>query len=81
MADKEKELATLRAQVNRRDRKKNDGKDEERQKRLNRLTMDLENDRIMIQKLEELNQQLEVIGGDFLKRGWGVFGACMGALF
>jgi hypothetical protein len=33
----------------------------DQQKRLNRLTVDLENDRLMIQKLDELNQQLEVL--------------------
>ncbi|KAI8148980.1 SH3-binding, glutamic acid-rich protein-domain-containing protein [Fennellomyces sp. T-0311] len=58
LAEKEKELATLQTQLNRRDRKPTSD-DQERQKRLNRLTMDLESDKIMIQKLEELNQQLE----------------------
>lgn len=58
LEEKEKELAVLRAQLNRRDRKPKNG--DEDQKRLNRLTMDLESDRLMIQKLEELNQQLEV---------------------
>lgn len=55
LEEKEKEIATLRAQLN-----SSQSKDQERQKRLNRLTMDLESDRLMIQKLEELNQQLEV---------------------
>ncbi|KAI9243606.1 SH3-binding, glutamic acid-rich protein-domain-containing protein [Phascolomyces articulosus] len=60
LAEKEKELAKLQSQLNRRDRSPKDSdKDQERQKRLNRLTMDLESDKIMIQKLEELNQQLE----------------------
>ncbi|ORZ25543.1 hypothetical protein BCR42DRAFT_400384 [Absidia repens] len=63
LADKEGELAELRSELTRRERtpsnrtKPNDV--QERQKRLNRLTVDLENDRLMIQKLEELNQQLE----------------------
>ncbi|KAI9317994.1 hypothetical protein BX666DRAFT_1576056 [Dichotomocladium elegans] len=57
LAEKEKELAVLRAQVRRRDRSPKKG--DEDQKRLNRLTMDLESDRLMIQKLEELNLQLE----------------------
>ena len=61
LAEKEKELAKLNSQINRRDRSpKDNDKDQERQRRLNRLTMDLESDKIMIQKLEELNQQLEV---------------------
>ncbi|KAF7726909.1 hypothetical protein EC973_008204 [Apophysomyces ossiformis] len=62
LAEKENELVELRAELNRRDRKpkkQGDNADQERQKRLNRLTMDLESDRLMIQKLEELNQQLE----------------------
>ncbi|KAI9300146.1 hypothetical protein BJ944DRAFT_244475 [Cunninghamella echinulata] len=62
LADKEAELAELRSELTRRDRTpKNNNKssDQERQKRLNRLTIDLENDRLMIQKLEDLNQQLE----------------------
>lgn len=51
----------LRSQLNRRDRKpKDEAQRTADQKRLNRLTMDLENDRLMIQKLEELNKQLEV---------------------
>ena len=61
LAEKEKELAKLNSQLNRRDGSpQDDDKDQERQKRLNRLTMDLESDKIMIQRLEELNQQLEV---------------------
>ncbi|KAG0164965.1 hypothetical protein DFQ28_009834 [Apophysomyces sp. BC1034] len=62
LAEKENELVELRAELSRRDRKpkkQNASEDQERQKRLNRLTMDLESDRLMIQKLEELNQQLE----------------------
>ncbi|KAI8096580.1 uncharacterized protein BX664DRAFT_355928 [Halteromyces radiatus] len=63
LADKEGELAELRTELTRRERtSSNRGKSndvQERQKRLNRLTVDLENDRLMIQKLEELNQQLE----------------------
>ncbi|KAI8341064.1 hypothetical protein BC941DRAFT_467126 [Chlamydoabsidia padenii] len=64
LSEKEGEVAELRSELNRRERtpsqrtnKTNDVEDQ--QKRLNRLTMDLENDRLMIQKLEELNQQLE----------------------
>lgn len=62
LTEKEDELAELRAQLNRRDRKPKQSltKDQENQRRLNRLTMDLENDRLLIQRLEELNQQLEV---------------------
>lgn len=65
LADKEGELAELRSELTRRERvpANRGGKPnevQERQKRLNRLTVDLENDRLMIQKLEELNQQLEV---------------------
>ncbi|KAG2223379.1 hypothetical protein INT45_002874 [Circinella minor] len=60
LAEKEKELAKLNSQLNCRDGSPQDNdKEQERQKRLNRLTMDLESDKIMIQKLEELNQQLE----------------------
>ncbi|KAG2233324.1 hypothetical protein INT48_007760 [Thamnidium elegans] len=60
LTEKENELAELRAQLNRRDRKpKQSSKDQDNQKRLNRLTMDLENDRLLIQRLDELNQQLE----------------------
>ncbi|KAI8063466.1 hypothetical protein BC940DRAFT_327327 [Gongronella butleri] len=59
LADKEGELAELRSELTRRERRPNSKGQDERQKRLNRLTMDLENDRLMIQKLEELNQQLE----------------------
>ncbi|GAA5804058.1 hypothetical protein HPULCUR_009544 [Helicostylum pulchrum] len=60
LTEKEDELAELRAQLNRRDRKpKQSSKDQDNQKRLNRLTMDLENDRLLIQRLDELNQQLE----------------------
>lgn len=60
--EKEDELAELRAQLNRKDRKPKSGitKDQEHQRRLNRLTVDLENDRLLMQKLEELNHQLEV---------------------
>ncbi|CEG84489.1 hypothetical protein RMATCC62417_18285 [Rhizopus microsporus] len=59
--EKEDELAELRAQLNRKDRKPKSGitKDQEHQRRLNRLTVDLENDRLLMQKLEELNHQLE----------------------
>ncbi|KAL0075952.1 hypothetical protein J3Q64DRAFT_1773493 [Phycomyces blakesleeanus] len=60
LEEKENELAELRAQLNRRDRKPKEGsQDQERQKRVNRLTMDLESDRMLIQKLDELNHQLE----------------------
>ncbi|KAI9499337.1 SH3-binding, glutamic acid-rich protein-domain-containing protein [Zychaea mexicana] len=60
LAETEKELTTLRSQQNPPDGSpKDSSKDQERQKRLNRLTMDLESDKFMIQKLEELNQQLE----------------------
>lgn len=62
LTEKENELAELRSQLNRRDRKPKQSlsREEEHQKRLNRLTMDLENDRLLIQRLDELNQQLEV---------------------
>lgn len=62
LAEKENELAELRSELTRRDRKPKQSfsKDQENQRRLNRLTVDLENDRLLIQKLEELNQQLEV---------------------
>lgn len=62
LGEKENELVELRSQLNRRERKPKSGvsKDQEQQNRLNRLTMDLENDRILVQKLEELNHQLEV---------------------
>lgn len=62
MAEKEDELAELRSELTRRDRKPKQSftKDQENQRRLNRLTVDLENDRLLIQKLDELNQQLEV---------------------
>lgn len=62
LTEKENELAELRSQLNRRDRKPKQSfsKDQEHQKRLNRLTMDLENDRLLIQRLDELNLQLEV---------------------
>ncbi|KAG1460011.1 hypothetical protein G6F56_006042 [Rhizopus delemar] len=61
LGEKENELVELRSQLNRRERKPKSGvsKDQEQQNRLNRLTMDLENDRILVQKLEELNHQLE----------------------
>ncbi|EPB83142.1 hypothetical protein HMPREF1544_10127 [Mucor circinelloides 1006PhL] len=61
LTEKENELAELRSQLNRRDRKPKQSlsREEEHQKRLNRLTMDLENDRLLIQRLDELNQQLE----------------------
>ncbi|KAI7870427.1 hypothetical protein BDF14DRAFT_1774199 [Spinellus fusiger] len=60
LEEKENELAELRAQINRRDRiPREESKDQERQKRVNRLTMDLESDRILIHKLDELNHQLE----------------------
>lgn len=62
LTEKENELAELRSQLNRRDRKpkQSSSREQEHQKRLNRLTMDLENDRLLIQRLDELNQQLEV---------------------
>ncbi len=62
LGEKENELAELRSQLNRRDRKPKSGvsKDQEQKQRLNRLTMDLEQDRMLMQKLEELNHQLEV---------------------
>lgn len=62
LTEKENELAELRSQLNRRDRKpkQTSSREQEHQKRLNRLTMDLENDRLLIQRLDELNQQLEV---------------------
>lgn len=62
LAEKENELAELRSELTRRDRKPKQSlsKDQENQRRLNRLTVDLENDRLLIQKLDELNQQLEV---------------------
>ncbi len=63
LGEKEDELAELRAQINRRDRKPKSGlatDEDHHQKRLNRLTMDLEHDRMLMQKLEELNNQLEV---------------------
>ncbi|KAG1052476.1 hypothetical protein G6F43_005394 [Rhizopus delemar] len=62
LGEKEDELAELRAQINRRDRKPKSGlttDEDHHQKRLNRLTMDLEHDRMLMQKLEELNNQLE----------------------
>ncbi|ORX47443.1 hypothetical protein DM01DRAFT_1396320 [Hesseltinella vesiculosa] len=59
LAEKEGEIAELRSELTRRERRPNSKGQDERQKRLNRLTVDLENDRLMIQKLEELNQQLE----------------------
>ncbi|KAL9538851.1 hypothetical protein MBANPS3_010635 [Mucor bainieri] len=61
LTEKENELAELRSQLNRRDRKPKQSfsREQEHQKRLNRLTMDLENDRLLIQRLDELNQQLE----------------------
>ncbi|KAF1801403.1 hypothetical protein FB192DRAFT_1437668 [Mucor lusitanicus] len=61
LTEKENELAELRSQLNRRDRKpkQTSSREQEHQKRLNRLTMDLENDRLLIQRLDELNQQLE----------------------
>ncbi|KAK4521222.1 Golgi to ER traffic- protein [Mucor velutinosus] len=61
LTEKENELAELRSQLNRRDRKPkhSSSREQEHQKRLNRLTMDLENDRLLIQRLDELNQQLE----------------------
>ncbi|KAI8636990.1 hypothetical protein BD408DRAFT_70570 [Parasitella parasitica] len=61
LTEKENELAELRSQLNRRDRKPKQSlsKEQEQQRRLNRLTMDLENDRLLIQRLDELNQQLE----------------------
>ncbi|KAG0744842.1 hypothetical protein G6F57_003915 [Rhizopus arrhizus] len=61
LGEKENELAELRSQLNRRDRKPKSGvsKDQEQKQRLNRLTMDLEQDRMLMQKLEELNHQLE----------------------
>ncbi|KAI8875858.1 hypothetical protein K501DRAFT_142577, partial [Backusella circina FSU 941] len=62
--EKEGELAELRSQLNRRDRKPKPGgaytQDHENQRRLKRLTMDLENDRLLIQKLEDLNAQFEI---------------------
>ncbi|KAG0171423.1 hypothetical protein DFQ28_004940 [Apophysomyces sp. BC1034] len=61
LAEKENELVELRSELTRRDRRpKNQTQDQERQKRMNRLTVDLEHDRLLIQKLDELNQQLEV---------------------
>ncbi|KAG1446392.1 hypothetical protein G6F56_009584 [Rhizopus delemar] len=61
LGEKENELAELRAQFNRKERKPKSGttKDQEHQKRLNRLTTDLENDRMLMQRLDELNNQLE----------------------
>lgn len=62
LSEKENELAELRSQLTRRDRKPKQSltHDQDNQRRLNRLTMDLENDRLLIQRLDELNQQLEV---------------------
>lgn len=62
LSEKENELAELRSQLTRRDRKPKQSltNDQDNQRRLNRLTMDLENDRLLIQRLDELNQQLEV---------------------
>ncbi|KAI8969086.1 hypothetical protein BDF20DRAFT_839044 [Mycotypha africana] len=59
--EKENELAELRSELNRRERKPKQSlsKDEENQRRLNRLTVDLENDRLLMQRLNDLNQQLE----------------------
>ncbi|OBZ91478.1 hypothetical protein A0J61_00477 [Choanephora cucurbitarum] len=59
--EKEDELAELRAELSRKDREpiKSTSAFNEREKRLNRLTIDLENDRLLAQKLEDLNQQLE----------------------
>ncbi|KAG2194719.1 hypothetical protein INT47_012090, partial [Mucor saturninus] len=61
LSEKENELAELRSQLTRRDRKPKQSftHDQDNQRRLNRLTMDLENDRLLIQRLDELNQQLE----------------------
>ncbi|KAI9476463.1 MAG: hypothetical protein EXX96DRAFT_610242 [Benjaminiella poitrasii] len=62
LTEKENELAELRAELNRRERKpklQSSSNDQEKQKRLNRLTVDLENDRLLIHRLDELNQQLE----------------------
>ncbi|KAI7901114.1 uncharacterized protein BX663DRAFT_514982 [Cokeromyces recurvatus] len=62
LTEKEGELVELRAELNRRDRKPKIqlvSNEQEKQKRLNRLTMDLENDRLLIQRLDELNQQLK----------------------
>jgi hypothetical protein len=69
LTEKENELAELRSQLNRRDRKPKQSfnRDQENQRRLNRLTLDLENDRLLIQKLDELNQQLEVRKGQLVK--------------
>ncbi|RCI02704.1 hypothetical protein CU098_008332 [Rhizopus stolonifer] len=59
--EKENELVELRAELSRKDRqpKQQFTATRDQEKRLNRLTMDLENDRLLVQKLEELNQQLE----------------------
>ncbi|KAI9281572.1 hypothetical protein BY458DRAFT_575029 [Sporodiniella umbellata] len=61
LGEKENELTELRAQLNRKERRPKSklSKDQEQQRRLNRLTVDLEQDRLLAQKLEELNYQLE----------------------
>jgi hypothetical protein len=58
LADKESELNSLREELEQSRHTKM--ADEEQEKRLRRLTVDLEHERLTMKKLEELNAELEV---------------------
>jgi hypothetical protein len=58
LADKESELNSLREELEQSRHTKM--ADEEQEKRVRRLTVDLEHERLTMKKLEELNAELEV---------------------
>ncbi|KAI8989497.1 hypothetical protein BDB01DRAFT_848668 [Pilobolus umbonatus] len=65
LADKESELAELKSKLTveksyLRVNSRRSTSEQENRKRMNRLTLDLENDRLLIQKLDDLNNQLEM---------------------
>lgn len=70
MTEKENELNSLRDELEQSRHTKM--ADEEQEKRLRRLTVDLETEKLTMKKLEELNAELEVSSAMFdrVRAGW-----------